>query len=182
VTGNVANGLAGKLEGLGTEPWTAAQVEERKRRSLDEVLAEWSEIAPIMEAHVTENPDRGIRLVTDLATHEQDVRGGLNLPGGRDSVGLRTGLETFVQALDHRIRRAGLPALELRGDGRRWVAGRGEPEATVAATEFELFRALSGRRSARQIAALAWHGAAEPYRDIFSYFPMATQDIVEPEV
>lgn len=181
VTGNVANGLAGKLEGLGTDPWTAAQVEERKARTLEEVLAEWTEIGPAMEAHLTQEPRFGTRLVADLATHEQDVRGGLHLPGGRDSAGLQTGLEAFIGSLGQRVRRAGMPALELRADGRRWIAGKGEPDAAVNASEFELFRALSGRRSARQIAALVWHGPGERYLDVFSHFPMPAQDIVEPD-
>jgi uncharacterized protein (TIGR03083 family) len=179
VTGNVANGLAGKLEGLGTDPWTAAQVQERRDRTLDEVLAEWSEIGPEMEAHLTREPRMGYRLLTDLATHEQDVRGGLSIPGGRDSAGLRTGLEVYIRALDQRVRRAALPALELRADGSRWIVGEGESGAVVSASEFELFRALSGRRSARQIAALAWHDSGERYLEVFSHFPIASQDIVE---
>ena len=46
VTGVCADVLAGNIAGVATEAWTAAQVAERKDRSLPEILAEWSEVAP----------------------------------------------------------------------------------------------------------------------------------------
>lgn len=84
--GSVTDVLAGRTEGAGSDPWTARQVEERRGRSLNELLAEWEEGAPELEARLPHLPRRaGILLVVDLETHEQDIRGAVNRPGGRES-------------------------------------------------------------------------------------------------
>jgi hypothetical protein len=52
------------------------------------------------------------------------------------------------------------------------VEGFGSPAVAVAADPFELFRALSGRRSLAQVRALAWDGNPEPYLAVLSPYPM----------
>ena len=49
VTGVAADVLAGRVEGAGSPEWTARQVAARKDKSLEEVLAEWSEVATQFE-------------------------------------------------------------------------------------------------------------------------------------
>ena len=41
--------LEGRLDGVATDGWTAAQVEARADRSLDEILDEWAEVGPRVE-------------------------------------------------------------------------------------------------------------------------------------
>jgi hypothetical protein len=59
------------------------------------------------------------------------------------------------------------------------VEGTGAPAATLAGDPFELFRALSGRRSLDQVRALAWDGDPEPYLDLFAPYPMPASPLVE---
>jgi 2-polyprenyl-6-methoxyphenol hydroxylase-like FAD-dependent oxidoreductase len=73
----------------------------------------------------------------------------------------------------------GRPALRLRAGGRDWVEGAGPPAAVLEAAPFELFRALSGRRSAGQVRALAWDGDPEPYLDVLSPYPMPPSPLLE---
>jgi hypothetical protein len=50
------------------------------------------------------------------------------------------------------------------------TAGEGEPAVTVSAPEFELFRALTGRRSTDQVAAFDWTGDRGGYLERFNIF------------
>ena len=61
--------------------------------------------------------------------------------------------------------------LRVRSGNNEWVTGEGEPGATLEAPLFELFRALSGRRSADQIRGYDWSGDREPYIPAFEYGP-----------
>jgi len=57
---------------------------------------------------------------------------------------------------------------------------QGEPQASLTAPEFELFRVLSGRRSRRQAAGFEWTGDPEPYLDALSIFgPLPDTDVVD---
>lgn len=180
LTGIVDDSLAGRLEGAGTDSWTAAQVDARRARTLDEILAEWAVKAPDFEARMGGWRRRAWgQVIADIATHEQDIRGGVGRPGARDSEGFAVAREGSVFMLGARIKNAGLPALGLRADDHEWVAGAGEPAASVRADCFELVRALVGRRSARQIAAFDWEGDRAPYMEVFAFFPKPDFDIVE---
>jgi hypothetical protein len=53
------------------------------------------------------------------------------------------------------------------------------PAATVSAEAFELFRAISGRRSADQIRAMAWDGDPEPYVSTVSPYPLPDRALIE---
>ena len=70
---------AGRIEGAGTDPWTAAQVASHRDCSRDDLLEEWAREAPAFEAIIPmiEPP----RPVYDIVVHEQDMRGALGVPG-----------------------------------------------------------------------------------------------------
>src|SRR3954471_22320083 len=86
VTGVCADVVAGNVDGVATEPWTAAQVTKRRDRSLSEILAEWAEVAPQVEAIAPQFPARvDEQWVLDLTTHEHDIRGALSQLGARDT-------------------------------------------------------------------------------------------------
>ena len=88
-------------------------------------------------------------------------------------------LESAVMWLDMRLQATGAPALRIRAGTTEWVVGDGPPAATVTAPAFELFRALSGRRSLDQIRAFDWEGDAERYLDVFSPFEPPKDAFVE---
>jgi uncharacterized protein (TIGR03083 family) len=173
LTGVCADVLAGQMDGVATEPWTARQIAERKARSLPEILAEWSEVAPQVEAMAEHFPARSDeQWVLDLTTHEQDVRGALGAPGGRDAAGVLVGLDfAATMGLTASIRGRGLPALRVRAADCEWVAGDGEPAATLSGTPFDLLRAMTGRRSSAQVRALDWDGDADVFIPAFEFGP-----------
>ncbi|MDP9325654.1 MAG: hypothetical protein M3O87_03860, partial [Candidatus Dormibacteraeota bacterium] len=78
-----------------------------------------------------------------------------------------------------RINEVGLPALELRYEGKTRVLGEGEPGASITAPRYELVRALANRRSTAQIRAYDWTGDPEPYLPIIPAYQSRDDDIFE---
>jgi uncharacterized protein (TIGR03083 family) len=163
IAGLTTDVLAGKIDAYGSEKWTSAQVEERKDRSIDEVIAEWEANAERYDGMLEANPGFLPMITTaDLVTHEHDIRGALNQPGARDSEGVRIGVKTYVGRLRQNME--DLPPLRVNAVGfRDFMVGKGDPAASVSAETYELFRALGGRRSEEQVRALDWEGDPEPY-------------------
>jgi hypothetical protein len=62
---------------------------------------------------------------------------------------------------------------------RRLDLGAGTPAASLRASDFELLRAVMGRRSRAQLLALDWDADAEPYVDHLHIFGPAATDVVE---
>jgi hypothetical protein len=97
----------------------------------------------------------------------------------RESEATSLCLESAIYWLDMRLQAKSLPALRLRTGDDEWVIGDGIPAATVTAPKFELFRALSGRRSLEQIREFSWDGDPGPYLEVFSPFDPPVAAIVE---
>lgn len=167
--------------------WTAGHIRSRRDQSLSAIVAEWTGWAAIMEpmlaGTVPVPPSAPAWMlpapVADLAVHLHDVRGALRRPGDRDAPATGLGLRIYARWLGERLSQAGCPALRLQAGGREWAEGSGRPAATLAASPFELFRALSGRRSIGQIRALAWDGDPEPYLGLFAPYPMPASPLSE---
>lgn len=171
---------AGRVEGAASDPWTAAQVAARAGKGIDEVLAEWAATGPAMEDLLERAGEPADRLVIDVVTHEQDVRGALARPGGREEPAADWVLQRLVGGVDAAIRRAGVAPLRIGGGTDEWiVGGEGEPAATLSAPPYELWRALIGRRSLEQIGSYDWTGDAAPYVELLPVFPAPEIDIVE---
>ena len=169
------------------DDWTAGQVQSRRDRPVEALVAEWAgwaaTLEPILAGTVPALPGSPAWLtsapVADLAVHLHDVRGALRQPGDRDAAVTGLGLRIYARWLGQRLDQAGRPALRLRVAGRERVEGSGQPVAALAADAFELFRALSGRRSLGQVRALGWDGDPEPYLDLFTPYPMPASPLVE---
>ena len=155
--------------------WTKGQLSEREGRSLDALLKEWQEsgdqLAAMMRGEVAWPEDTFLFIdrviVTDAAVHQQDIFGALGLEQARDSVPIKLGVGGYVTTMGWRIASTGLPPLQLETEVKTYLAGEGEPGATVRATRFEFFRALSGRRNPEQIRGYDWEGDPEPYIELF---------------
>jgi uncharacterized protein (TIGR03083 family) len=171
LTGVCADVLAGRLDGVGTESWTDAQVAARRATPLQDVLVEWNEVAPAVEAMAKDFGAAGDQWVGDQAIHEHDVRAALGRPGARDSetidIGLRFMAPGFLEAVADR----GLPTLEVRAGERAWRSAENEPAIQLALAPFEALRAICGRRSLDQLRALPWSGDPEPYLPAFTWGP-----------
>jgi uncharacterized protein (TIGR03083 family) len=174
LTGICHDLLNGNLDGVATEPWTAAQVDARRHLDIDEIVAEWSALGAQVEAMVPSFPEGpAAQLVGDLATHEHDVRGALERPGARDSDAVVIGLGFVAKNFCTAVAARGFPALRLRAGDSVWSTGTAEADTTVSAEPFELLRALTGRRSESQLRALAWEGDPSEHLAAFTWGPFS---------
>jgi uncharacterized protein (TIGR03083 family) len=157
--------LNGNLVGVATDPWTAQQVADRADRSLPEILDEWDEAAPrLVEALAPFGDDLDPRLLADLWTHVQDVRGALGQPGDREGP-----LTEYVTS------RA------LRAYAQHLVGRSLEPIDLGFVDPYEFTRAFTGRRSPAQMRAWDWPvDDPEPYVEAVPIFGPREADLLEP--
>lgn len=159
VVGVTADVVAGRIAGAGSDPWTAAQVTSRRGRSTAELLAEWEAGSDAFaEALRGIDPFPAAQAVFDAATHEHDLRGALDAPGARDSDAVEVGWGWATAVLGQVRDGHGAGALELRTPEGTTVAGSGEVTGAVEAERFELWRAMTGRRSPEQVSSWRWEG------------------------
>jgi uncharacterized protein (TIGR03083 family) len=174
VTADVAEG---RLDGVATEPWTAAQVAARREATVDDLLAEWDERGPGFEATLVVLPEPvASQAVFDAITHEQDIRQALGVPGGRDSDAVAIAFEFCMGAGTQ----AGGPALRVVHDAGETTRGDGEPVAIITTSRFEYVRAVSGRRTEAEISAFGWNGTPQPELVVFApLFTMRSTSLQE---
>ena len=177
VTGIPADILAGRLDGVATDPWTAAQVEARRENTIAEIADEWRETGPQIDAMLDSFGPTGKQLLADLTTHEQDVRLAIGAPALRDAPVLDVALDFISIGLGAALS----TTLAIEADGRTWQAGDGEPGATLRGSRFDVLRACTGRRSRAQIEAMDWSGDAGPIIDALEFGPFTfpAADIAE---
>jgi uncharacterized protein (TIGR03083 family) len=179
VVGIVDDFLAGNLEGIGSDQWTAAQVGPRRDASIDDICEEWRASAPGIDAVTTENPFVGVRLTADLVTHLHDIAAALGVTVDRDSAAVRLGLERYGPAFCERVAEAGLPVVAVDAGAQRWQSDDGEPAAVVSGSAFELLRTFSGRRSLEQVRSLDWTGDPEPYLGCITPYGLPVEPVLE---
>lgn len=143
----------GNLEGVTTDPWTAAQVERARGKSVAQVIDEWAVGATAFEQFLS-SPDgaQAGAAVFDVHAHETDLRSAL---------GLAPELSDEVVGWLGKSMRDGF-------DGQ--VAAAGLPPVTIDVSDFELFRGRLGRRTADQVCAFGWSADPAPYLDTFFLF------------
>lgn len=159
VVGLGADVLAGDEPDDHHAAWTQAQVESRRGRSADDLVLEWRSVAPGLVAWMR---DHGSRPLNDVVIHEQDLRGAVARPGARDTRG-------FAIVRDRMAERFGAAApagIALVGDTWSW----GPPDATtrLRASDFDLGRALTSRRTADQLRSWTEAGDVAPYLEAFA--------------
>jgi uncharacterized protein (TIGR03083 family) len=178
--GGVCDDIAhGNLDGVATDAWTQAQVDKRRDWPFEQVLADWSEHASVVEPMMNGIGTPIGQMVFDAWTHEQDVRGALHEPGAREGAALDLAWEWFVQTHES----VGAPeggSIRVVSDVGEALLGSGEPVATVSASRYELLRAITGRRSRAQVRALDVDGAdLDGVLFVSDFFRPAGSDIVE---
>jgi uncharacterized protein (TIGR03083 family) len=180
VAGTPTDLLAGRVEGAGSDAWTAAQVDARRDRTVADLLDEWETAWPAFADVLASFAERSPApvLIFDVLTHEQDLRGALGRPPRRDPGDWSLPWAMAVDVVAHRRDRERAGALVLQPtDGEPAVAGSGDVTATVRAPTFELMRAATGRRSLAQMRAWTWTGRCSP--EELCVFPPRDSDLAE---
>jgi uncharacterized protein (TIGR03083 family) len=164
--------LAGRLTGPPSEEETAAQVDRFRGRPMAQTLAGWAELAPRFEEVVA--AFKVWPAVIDVASHEQDIRGAIGLPGARDTEVIREMSGWLLARLSPPVRvRVTVEDTQIQ------VGPDGEPVLGLTTTWYEAFRWRMGRRSRDQLAALDWSGDPALVLDHLVIFGPARADIIE---
>lgn len=173
LTAITEDALAGRLTGPPDEEFTADQVARFASVPVPEMLARWSASAPQFEQVI-----QALEVwpaVIDVASHEQDIRGAVGLPGARDCAAIRHTAPQLASRLDVPV-----PVRIVTEHGEYRVgAPDAEPALTLSTSEFEMFRWRMGRRSRAQLAAMSWSGDPSAILGTLIVFGPATNDIVE---
>ncbi|MEV0289966.1 MULTISPECIES: maleylpyruvate isomerase family mycothiol-dependent enzyme [unclassified Kribbella] len=156
LTGVATDFATGNLDGAPEPPWTAVQVEARRRLPIDAVLEEWAASGPALEevilAGTSEHP-----LVcnpwADAGTHEADLHGVLGFGRPPRDLWLAT-LDWALSESDPSDFAFG--TLSMETPDATYELGRGTPVAAVRTSTYELFRGVFGRRSVEQIRSWTW--------------------------
>ena len=170
LSGGVEDAMTGRLEGLGTDMWTAAQVEARRDTPTPQILNDWNQRAPVFEKFLDPAGDLGRQAVADIVSHEHDIRTAVDSPGARDSDAVRIALGWSAARLIASAAAHGL-ALRIR-DPKGLDLGRARADVTLSGSAFELLRAVTGRRSVDQLREMDWTGDCETVIPAFSWFSL----------
>lgn len=153
--------------------WTQRHVDDRRTHSITDLLAEWTDIAPHLEQWMQEN---NARPLGDVIIHEQDLRGALGVSGGQDTAGLHAIRDHMITGFAE----AAPGALTLQGARWSWRSEADGPAAVVAASDFDLARAIMSRRSAAQLRSWTTAGDIEPFLGAFAVLgPLPDTDLRE---
>jgi uncharacterized protein (TIGR03083 family) len=176
LAGLCADVVEGRVEGAGTDEWTGRQVEARRDVPLADIVAELRERGPQLVEALRAFPIE--RIAIDQWIHEQDVRGALGRPGNRDVPVVPWAVGLMVDGLDKRWRKEGRPPVRIETTSATFTMGEGEPVATLETDDFELLRAVLGRRSPAQVRAMVVDGDPSAV-DGLAVFGPRTDDLVE---
>ena len=157
--------LAGDEPDDHNSAWTQRQVDARRDRSAPELLDEWRRVADDLVGWMRTH---GSRPLNDVVIHEQDLRGAVGAPGGRDSAGLRIVRDRMAGRFSSRL--GPLPPIALVSPEWTWCSDGDVADAAVVveADGFDLARALTSRRTADQLRTWARRGDVAPYLDAFA--------------
>ena len=177
VAGVCADVLSGRLDGAPGDEWTRRQVTERAGLSCDQVAAEWAANAQALLSRLAVDR-RYTRTALDVWHHWFDVVGALHLPVVWVAPMVTLLVTEQVRVLTRRWPPE-LPTIAVVAPSGGWRIGGADPTVTVEADDFELVRALAGRRSPAQMSALRWSTDPGPWlRHLTMFTPAAAPQSV----
>jgi uncharacterized protein (TIGR03083 family) len=162
LSGIAEDAAQGNMAGAPGESWTAAQVTRGRDRSIAELIEQWNEYAPGMEAFFSAPGGEAMAAgVYDVHTHEADLRHALGLPLVVPTDFVAWAAENFRVSFSDAVAEADLPAVQ------------------VAASDLEWFRGRLGRRTVDEVRAYDWSAEPTPYLDAFFIFGRASVSLGE---
>lgn len=169
LVGVVDDALHGRLDGVTTEPWTATQVDARRGRPLTDLVDEWDDRAPRFESLLDAVGEAGHQAVTDVVTHEHDLRAALDAPDARTSDAVGIGVRFVTPQVVEAARGLGR-SLRIEVDGGP-VVGPDDAAVVLHGRSFGLLRAMTGRRTTAQLCRLWWDGDPAGVLAAFTHGP-----------
>jgi uncharacterized protein (TIGR03083 family) len=143
----------GRLDGLASDAWTAAQVERRRAVPVGQLFDDWEQWGPGFEQMLAAGPmEMTGQALFDSVTHEHDIRHAVARPGARDTDAMDHSWDWFLAVRTA----AGAPAMRFITEQGEAISGTGDVRVTVQAPRFELMRAATGRRTMAEITNYAW--------------------------
>jgi len=179
MTGSTADILTGRLEGVGSNPWTQVQVDERLDWALADLLAEWETNGPQIEPLI---PSFGImagQFIVDSTTHEHDLRGALDAAGARDTDAMDISFAWLGSRVGELRGAAGAGGISVTAEDGAHTFGDEAVTASCTTTKFEFMRAATGRRSLEQIGSWDWDGDARAELVVMPIFIPRADPLVE---
>ena len=181
MVGVTSDVIAGRLDGVASDAWTAAQVDARRGASVAEMLDEWDANGVPLSELMPHAPDAAIgQMVFDAVTHEHDIRNALGASGAHDSDAVLMSADWVCAMAPLRTAARG-NAIVVEWPGGKLQLGTGEVVNSVRLdSAFELVRSVSGRRSAKQLGAADWSATPEPEAFLLAdFFTFPNVDIIE---
>jgi uncharacterized protein (TIGR03083 family) len=162
------------------EAWTAGHLVRHADRSRDGLLRglhrHGCQLVTAMRRGDGDQADAPAWLVVapaaDLAAHLADLREALDLPPETESAAVRLAFAAYRDWLRQRLAEVGLPGITLSNGDHDWTLGREPTAGRVTAPAYELFRMITGRRSAEQIRGYEWTTDATPYLPVIAPYPL----------
>ena len=176
LAGATSDVLAGRLDGVATDEWTAVQVDDRRNVPTEAVLEEWETNSVQIDPMVPSFGAASGQIVLDAVTHEHDIRDAFGQAGARDTDAVHIASDWAAHRIAEARAAAGHGAVRFETNVWSATLGDGEPTATVRVDAFELLRASTGRRSMAQITAWGWSGDAAPELVVLAIFSPRTDD------
>jgi hypothetical protein len=175
---------AQRFDVIDPDEWTARQVRERRDATIDDLEVEWDREAPRFEEGLRlMGYEVGSHFVGDLLHHAADIHHAVGLERiDDDDEALAVGLDFYLDRchqdlVAHDRGSLGVQAKDPPRD--RWTLGASSEVATLEATRYELFRALGGRRSQRQLRAMTWTGDVDEVVGLLTSYPPPIHDLIE---
>ena len=134
--------VAGRMDGVGTEAWTQAQVDRHEGESLSQLADIFLATATEFDVVLPHFPSPvNSQLVMDAIAHEHDLRHAVGRAGAQDSAAVDVALGYLLNMVD------------------TTAPGRSQELSDSGVSRYELMRSLSGRRSIDQMNQLGLDGS-----------------------
>lgn len=146
---------------------------------LTDLAAAWSAAAAQVRDRLDSDTELASVLITAAVMIEQDLRTTLGQHGARDNIAIKVALDELSGRFSDRVEAGGLPPLRVTVEQWGTIAGDGRATSCVVADRFEFVRAMSGRRSAPEIAQWNWGVDPQIYESVISEVGLPEQEIHE---
>jgi len=168
----------GRLPAGGFDAWTERQVERYRDQPIGSILDTWTSTT----LAVDDAPPSLGALSLDVVTHEHDVCQAVGVQGDRASMSVHVGAARALERMVALLADSSAPGVSVTTESGTVLASGGAPAITLAATDYEVMRLVTGRYSRAQALGLAWGGDPSETLDVLfadGFFSLQPQDVIE---